>query len=248
MARLSEQTCLENLKANICGYSFSPTFHKLTPAYICRDCNVISNAILNASPNPEESLFPDFLFDGGFIEHFTVSASKKTRKGEKFRQEEEETNKIWDESFQEEKLQFEQSDFSPNTMNLSVNGKDFSGFTYEDYSGSFRKNWEKHIKSLSQYEGDKTTGIFLVDYQGGLLIEMQNDEFIGFYKLSRDRQLLQYLYDYKDLLKYVIFIASQYCEFISLEEIPDLLNNLPEKIVFEEGNMKKRHILTSLDF
>ena len=41
----------------------------------------IENILRTASPNPNESEFPDFVFHNGFIEHFQISSSKTNRKG-----------------------------------------------------------------------------------------------------------------------------------------------------------------------
>lgn len=41
-------------------------------------------AILNkVTANSESNSFPDFMFDGGFIEHFQVSAANENKKGSK---------------------------------------------------------------------------------------------------------------------------------------------------------------------
>ena len=44
------------------------------------DCDRIEKMILSAVPNPRSSEFPDFICDGGFIEHFQISSGKTTRK------------------------------------------------------------------------------------------------------------------------------------------------------------------------
>ena len=40
-----------------------------------------------AKPNPNTSLFPDFIIENGFIEHFQVTSSKQNRHGAKMEQE-----------------------------------------------------------------------------------------------------------------------------------------------------------------
>lgn len=45
------------------------------------DCVVFENALRMAVPNPSLSMFPDFVFESGFIEHFEITSSKNNRNG-----------------------------------------------------------------------------------------------------------------------------------------------------------------------
>lgn len=65
--------------------------------------------IVNARPNPESSLFPDFLFDGGFIEHFQVSAANENKKGSKHNIAVNDFERESKETFEQEKIEFLQS-------------------------------------------------------------------------------------------------------------------------------------------
>lgn len=44
------------------------------------DIQKMESILDSAVPNNESSKFPDFVFKGGFIEHFQVTSSKETRK------------------------------------------------------------------------------------------------------------------------------------------------------------------------
>ena len=68
MLRKQEQECFERVK-------------KL--AKDKNDTRLLS-FLYKATANSESSLFPDFLFDGGFIEHFQVSAANENKKGSKY--------------------------------------------------------------------------------------------------------------------------------------------------------------------
>lgn len=50
----------------------------------------IVSDIMSAKPNRHANDFPDFVFEGGFIEHFQVTAAKETTKGSSFRKKESE--------------------------------------------------------------------------------------------------------------------------------------------------------------
>lgn len=46
-----------------------------------KDLEIVDKIIESAISNPEPNEFPDFIFDGGFIEHFQVTSSIENRKG-----------------------------------------------------------------------------------------------------------------------------------------------------------------------
>ena len=97
-------------------------------------------------------------------------------------------------------------------------------------------SWEK-------YAGNKEIGIFMVEYpelalsmcenvyvdwiNGMSQGDMREEEQIRCYRLSRDKKLLNYIYQYKEQIKYVIFVYCNGFEIIRLENISYLLKVLP---------------------
>ena len=71
---------------------------------------------------------------------------------------------------------------------------------------------------------------------------MNKGLFIGFYQLNRDKETLQYIYDQRDVLRYVIFTDGQYFEIIAIKDIPELIKSIGKDVVFEGGIEKKRRI------
>lgn len=57
--------------------------------------------------------------------------------------------------------------------------------------------------------------------------DFREPEKVEFYRLTRDKRLLEYIYLYKENLKYVIFVYGKDCEIIKLESIPYLLKLMP---------------------
>ena len=53
------------------------------------------NILRIATPNPNESLFPDFIFSTGFIEHFQITSSQTTRKGSEQTKKEKNSIALW---------------------------------------------------------------------------------------------------------------------------------------------------------
>ena len=203
--------------------------------------------IINESkPNPSSSEFPDFIFNDGFIEHFRVTSSKVTKKGSTHTKKESEFNrKVENETC---KL-MEEWDKNPSYDEVRSKTWELKNtqHSHEYLVESFKKNWEGHINSLRNYcdknKKNVSTGIFLVDYpefalsmyediykdwiDGMSFGDMRSPEKFKEYRLSRDKQLLGYIFDFKNLIKYVIFVNINRCEIIKIDKIPYLLNLLP---------------------
>lgn len=57
--------------------------------------------------------------------------------------------------------------------------------------------------------------------------DMRSPEKFKEYRLSRDKQLLEYIFDFKNLIKYVIFVNINRCEIVKTDKIQYLLNLMP---------------------
>ena len=196
----------------------------------------------SAIPNPNASMFPDFVSELGFIEHFQVTSSKTNRKGSVHKKEE----SLFLEKVEESEKQFKsEMDITPSfgemkSMHLNFS---FPEHSYEFFVKSFISTWNHHIKSYKNYQGAKEIGAFMIEYQdmalkmcedfgdikcglwyGDLL---RREERYLFYRLSRDKQLLRFIYRFKDVLKFVIMVSGNNVEVICVENIPELLKLLP---------------------
>ncbi len=207
----AEQRCLDIVKSNIknvCCFGMS-----------CKDNLVIENALSNATPNPESSSFPDFVYEGGFIEHFQVTSSCENRKGSTMERENSELDREFSKKAREA------------TENLPLDGitvQSVSGsnlwhkqHSYENFTDSFRKNFENHLLSVQKYSGNKEHGIFLIEYTDSalcmskkyptdLMLEVGYGDLISrenpAYRLSRDIDLLKYVHEKRDEIEFVIFV------------------------------------------
>ena len=108
---------------------------------------------------------------------------------------------------------------------------------------SFKQNWERHLESYQKYSGKKDIGIFMIEYPETALAmcenvygrwidgmaqgDMREQESFKDYRLSRDKALLNYMYDFRNEIKYVIFVNPQRVEVIRTENIPYLLQLMP---------------------
>ena len=203
----------------------------------------------NSKPNEQPSKFPDFTFSGGFIEHFQISSSEETRKGQNFQRDIDILSK--------KVLQLEsekQSVYTGNQTFSYLTEQDIVNHSYYFLEESFKKHWEKHIDSYDRYKGEKERGVFLIEYPDLALSMSENlDDIITIgisagdllrqekcptYRLSRDKKLLQYVYEFREKIKYVIFVAdepvSRDFSAIGAERKPN--NNLA---IFKQDIMKR---------
>lgn len=143
-------------------------------------------ALLNeATDNPEKSKFPDFLLEGGFIEHFQVSAANENKKGSAHNIAVNDFEKSSELTFEKEKTKFLQSpsrvDPKIDTYDLRVIEQEMESpvYSYDGFICSFKRNFEKHIKSLKDYTGNKSIAIFLIEFVGANISVYRNDQFIS---------------------------------------------------------------------
>lgn len=197
-----------------------------------------------AVANSDSNAFPDFIFPNGFIEHFQVSAAKETKKGSAHNIAVNDFEQSSNKAFDQEREKFLQS---PPRKNASIDTYDMKVIThemaspeysYDSFVRSFKKNFEKHLKSLQKYNGEKNIGIFLIELVGAGVTVMQNDQFKVFYRLSIDKDLLEYVNEFSEYLKYIVFANSEDYEFLDIKNIPTMLQNIPTGVTFSAGRCK----------
>lgn len=199
--------------------------------------------LLSVKPNDSESktVFPDFISNDGFIEHFHVTSGKFSRKG-------------YDITKEESKMQQSHNNFMENApANLPTDNKNnillSQHHTYfwrkndsvENFHKSFKTCWEDHIDHLHNYTGNKHMSCFLISSDDVLTVyeHMDDEDNIFFGDLARqdrinfclsyDMELLDYIYDYRDEIDYVIYcnINRGYVEVIKTTNIPAIKKYLP---------------------
>lgn len=221
-----EKKCIDIIKSK---FSVQNCFGLTTENY-----SIIEKWLEEIEPNEKSNEFPDFVFQNGFVEHFMITSSKLDKKGA--------AHKIALSKFEKknEELAQKLSDQKPAYRN----SQEYSGHSHSNLVNSFKINWNNHIGSLEKYRGKKDNGIFLVEYfdTGALsMAELKlegtdgistgdyqlEQEIIYSYRLSRDKKLLKWLYQFEDRIEYVIFLTEERVEFIKLSNILKLLKVLP---------------------
>lgn len=201
-----------------------------------------ADIIRTAKPNPSSSEFPDFIFDNGFIEHFQITSSQVNRKGAAHaRKESEFRRKV---ETEHEKLKEEWNE-TPSFDRVCSKSWPFQNPTHSHtfLIDSFKQNWNHHMESCKKYSGKKDIGIFMIEYPETALAmcenvygdwiagmaqgDMREQESFKDYRLSRDKELLKYIYGFNSVIKYVVFVNPVRCEVIRTENIPYLIRLMP---------------------
>ena len=244
-----EKQCFEYIKSNLVSHNEF--------CYVCsvEDDEIIENAFNTAFPNPIWNKFPDFMFNGGFIEHFEVTSSYSNRNGSKMEIEKAELKK---EADQNDKALEEEMNQTPCYEGKTIiTEKYHSKHTYDNFCSSFKKNWDNHINKLFKYSGDTDIGIFMIQYNDSALVLdniypdvkldlfygdlLERDEYRG-YRLTRDSDMLEYIYNYKEQIKFVVFFNNdsyhgKKCEIICVENIPEILKIIKGRYSFHAGTI-----------
>lgn len=208
-----EQDCFDLISSNL--------DRDIYFAMSCEDNYIIKKAFADAKPNPKASEFPDFIFDEGFIEHFQVTSSFENRKGSTMAREKNDINR----DFQNRVKKLTEG--LPNNQ-ITIQSVDTPPFwhkthTYENFVDSFKTNFEHHIESLKKYSNIKKHRIFIIEYSDSALRmnkkyakDLMHEVLYGdllkrekpSYRLSRDIDLLRYVYKKRNLIDYVIFVNN----------------------------------------
>ena len=206
-----------------------------------KDCNLyvdendyIINYILTAQANEHESDFPDFIFDNGFIEHFQVSSAKETSKGSCFKQEESNYKRATDKACEESQGQWQREEFKPNTIMTKAYDLIYDENSYEYFVNSFKRNFKKHIESLKKCNAQNKNGIFLIEHTEAMLF-IDGTYPVVPYRLFFDKDVLEYLYQFKDLLKYVVYTDRERVDVIKISVIPKIIQRIPQGVKFKAG-------------
>lgn len=231
--------------------------------YACsvKDEDIVENAFKASVPNPIWNKFPDFLFDGGFIEHFEVTSSHSNRYGSTMRREFDKLNK--DIESKEKALMSEMNETPCYEGKTITSDTWHSKHTYDEFCISFKRSWENHIDKLNKYSGDKNIGIFMIQYNDSALVMhpiypdvktelyygdlLKRLDYIG-YRLTHDSEMLEYIYQFREKIQYVVFFNNDHfhgenCEIICVENIPEILKIVKGKYRFHCATIGTSHMI-----
>lgn len=189
---------------------------------------VLFEKCLNGSKeNVKRNDFPDFLFENGFIEHFQITSSNQNKNGApQIRSTNEAAKMAISRAERIDKGEEDPIEFFVTPITTAEHSHDF-------IKNSLQFNTENHIDSLKKYQDDYEVGIFMVCYADRMLAmgEVENESIVSVlndYYLSKDRESLRYLDNYKDKIKYLIYVNEKDVEVINLAKINEIVESTNE--------------------
>ncbi len=218
MARKNEKDCLERVKKALAGRSNDKLFSSC-------EINDISKLLFSAVENPDGNAFPDFVFDGGGIEHFELTSSKETTKGSAFRSEEKRNQRKRQELEDKAVKAFSGTPYVPGTMESHPFENVYSGFTYASFLNSLRKNVTHHVESLLQKGYENKVVVFLMEQPTARMWYDNGSSSVKFYDLHKDKEALTMIKAICGPVKYLIYQVADSIEIIDLSTIDELITN-----------------------
>lgn len=170
------------------------------------------------SPNPQTTKFPDFISKDVIVEHFSITSSIENKKGSSFMIE-----KNYKDKEVKEKIDEWQKSCS-NTVYESSNVIEnvYDNFTYNNFLISLNKNLTYHIDSLNKYDAKGKRIIFLIELQTATMCIYNNNVFCGFYELNKDKNALDIIKPFANLIDIIIFRANERIEIIDINKFGEL--------------------------
>ncbi len=217
MSRNNELECLNKIKDAFAGRR---SVHIWPPFRL----DQIKEYLFRACPNPNNNVFPDFIFEGGCVEHFELTSSKETRKGSEFKIEENINNKKKKSLFTE----FQNNDLSskhiPFSMTTTTCQDVYEWFSYEECLMSLEKTLAKHIESLSRSDFVGKNVVFLLEQQTARMVLDDGAYPIHFYELHKDKKALEIIKNHCKNLTFLVYFVADSIEIIDLNNIDNMLN------------------------
>ena len=213
------------------------------------NCNIeiVKNIFNAAKPNPKTNDFPDFIFQGGSIEHFAVTSSTDNRKGSSFKIEENKASIETNKYFSEQREEFFKKEHVSGSASVATSENTYTDFSYLNFVESIKKHFEDHIKSLLKANNPGDV-VFLIEQQDARMGIYVNDCFREFYLISKDKNLLQWFKNYANLIKYIVFIVVDSVEIIELSEIEVLIKTANSSMDIRGGRLISLSSMLFLDY
>lgn len=226
----TEQQCLDRIKSNVDSIQFF--------GFDTGEEELVKRIIKNAIPNEDLNAFPDFVALEGIIEHFEVNAAKSTGKGSIQKAEISRQNRLYE--IQKDLLKFPYSqEYIEKELKVFKYPIAFSNptQTYESLCENIKNSFQKHCRSLANYISvhQKTQTAFLIELQYDLFYMRPKsiatsddgiDDIYG-YKLSKDKNMLQYFYLDKNDVDYIILANNSDVEIIKISAVPEIVKEIP---------------------
>lgn len=200
------------------------------------ECVVEFNRLLDTAQDTdiEQTKFPDFMCDGGWIEHFAVTFGRSSSKG-----------------YENTRLEQQALRSYGHPMEFcKVVSVEFPIGSYDNFMKSLHKSWNKHIASFwkSNMVNTQVVGMFLIEIDDESIIAHWQGEKGSFergpYSVLLDKQFLDFIYSYRDVVRYVVVCYKSHnnCDLVVLDDIP----SIKEKFL-KNSNVRFDGVWTKVD-
>ena len=189
----------------------------------------LKELLTEVKPNPNSNIFPDFISDNGFIEHFTVTSSTENKKGS--------TQKRESSLYRKESLEkFEEisKENDPTVYIINTPMKELKGHRYINILNSIKQNWEKHVESYDKSITSLNKGVFLIEYTDIMIntafsVKYGSEDIYDTYRITGDTKLLEWIYKYRNKINYLIFVnlLASSIEIVNIGNIPKVIKKTP---------------------
>ncbi len=227
-----EQKILDFVKQQCAFYGFHSHI-ELSENEVGRLAHLLDTA---TDTDVAETKFPDFICDGGWIEHFAITSGEISEGN----------------GYKNLQLENESLKKIATTMNDSVGIRftsvSLSPGSHEHLKQSLKTTWDKHIESFKRSEINRNinTGIFLIEVDDRCIITHLSDGkgalYRSPYSICLDLDTLDFIYSSRDIVQYVIayHMSPVWVEVIPTSDIPKIKSNLPSDFIIRFDGVDSR--------
>ena len=209
--------------------------------------NSFYSLLASCRSNPAENVFPDFICEGGAMEHFLIGSTKEGRKGSEFMRLERRESERQSAFIDDEKRTFVLSSLNCGTVRTASITTRFEGFSYGDFLKSLERNWSNHVGSLKKSNRKYGVVAFLMEQQTPRMCVFKNGRFSHFYVISQDKNALSILAKHSDDVRYAVYFVADSIEVIDLTKLPLVMANARENEDIRGGRLIKDNPLFCID-
>ena len=209
--------------------------------------NTLLKLLKEVKLNTNETQFPDFLSGDAIVEHFSITSSRENRKGSSFKISQSKNNNDVENSIEEWRSISLSQPFEDNTVKTTVIKNTYGDFSYVNFIDSFCRNLSHHIDSLNKYDVKGRKVVFLIELQDAPMGIYLNGKFSAFYKLCEDRNAMEVLKQYKELIDVIIFKASHMIEIIDIEKFDIIYDSSRYQEDVRGGRRIENKVLLNID-
>ena len=223
MARDNEKKCLLTIKEALLKNNNIQIIHHHS------SLDKFMFYVLGAKPNSKENDFPDFIFQGGGIEHFQITSSPESnRSGSSFMKERSRKEQDINNTFKNEIDQIDNNSNGNHEIHILQATETYNGFSYEAFLKSLERNIKKHADSLQKSSFLGTIIIFLMEQPTARMC-LERDMFHAvFYLLSKDLKALRILKEHGKNVNFFAYLVADSLEVIDMSVIDSLIAEAKE--------------------